>query len=150
MKQSILDAACRGIPIYAECGGFMYLCETLIDPDGAVYPMAGCFPFTVEMNRRLRSLGYREVTLSQPTLLGIAGTAVRGHEFHYSALVEAVAAPEVSTVFSVSPRAGGPPEATGYFIRQTLGSYLHLHFGSNPAAADGFVDSCRQYRKRHP
>ena len=135
-----------GMPIYGECGGFMYLCEELIDQSGRSYPMAGCFPFAARMFLRLKALGYREVALSRDTLLGKAGLTIRGHEFHYSELSRT--SPQVSTAYRISDRAGmnKPPE--GYIFENTLGSYNHLHFGSQPAVAGHFVQHCLNYRSR--
>ena len=147
MREAVRLASRSRMPIYAECGGFMFLCRELIDLDGAAHAMAGCFPFVVRMDRHLRSLGYREVTLTEPTILGEAGARIRGHEFHYSALEGDPASAGVPTVFSVAARTGSPQQRTGYCTARTVGSYLHLHFGSNPAAAGGFVDACRRYHR---
>ncbi|MFZ7124553.1 MAG: cobyrinate a,c-diamide synthase [Desulfobacterales bacterium] len=140
----IRTASMEGMPIYAECGGFMYLCRRLIDADGNTHSMAGCLPFTTRMLPRLKALGYREVTLDRNTVLGPAGRKIRGHEFHYSELTE----PDdsVPTVYSARPREGVSELAKGYQLRRTLGSYVHLHFGSCPEAAEDFVESCRSFR----
>ena len=108
--------------------------------------MAGCFPFAARMFPRLKALGYREVALSRDTLLGKAGLTIRGHEFHYSELSRT--SPQVSTAYRISDRAGmnKPPE--GYIFENTLGSYNHLHFGSQPAVAGHFVQHCLNYRSR--
>ena len=73
-----------GMPIYGECGGFMYLCQELIDKNGMNYPMTGCFPFTTRMFSKLRALGYREINLTRDTVIGRRDLTIRGHEFHYS------------------------------------------------------------------
>ena len=70
LRRAVADAGRDGMPIYAECGGFMYLCKELRDRDGRAHPMCGCFPFTAEMQPRLRTLGYREIRLRNDTLLG--------------------------------------------------------------------------------
>jgi cobyrinic acid a,c-diamide synthase len=93
---------------------------------------------------RLKSLGYREVRLTRDTLLGPVGTVLRGHEFHYSE-VEPHPGP-VDTVYATTARDGSAPAAPGFLARRTLASYVHLHFGSAPAAAAAFVDACRAYR----
>ena len=135
-----------GMPIYGECGGFMYLCEELIDQSGRRYPMTGCFPFAARMFPRLKALGYREIKLIRNTVIGNIGLTIRGHEFHYSELTRSTS--DVLTAYRLSDRAGmnKPPE--GYLIENTLGSYNHLHFGSQPAAAGQFVTHCLDYRLR--
>lgn len=146
MRRRILENSTSGMPIYGECGGFMYLGREIRDTDGHRYPMTGCFPFAARMFPRLRSLGYREIVLTSDTLIGPAGTTLRGHEFHYSALDETPEKEEWQTVYAVSDRLGQPKTREGYQVRRTLGSYVHLHFGSCPDAAGHFVDACRTYR----
>ena len=135
------------MPIFAECGGFMFLCRTrrLADSDQPV-PMAGCFDLDVAMSVRLRSLGYREVTLTRDTVIGNGGDRVRGHEFHYSSVT--ADHETCDQVFLVTSRAGQDVQVTGYQKYQTLGSYLHVHFGSNPAVARTFADRCSDFRQQ--
>jgi cobyrinic acid a,c-diamide synthase len=147
LRREIQKNSRNGMPIYAECGGFMYLGSRIQDTDNRTYPMCGCFPFTTTMFTRLKSLGYREVSLTAETLLGPAGTRIRGHEFHYSGIREAPENEHVETVYAVSDRLGAGTLATGYRVRRTLGSYIHLHFGSRPEAAEHFVAVCRRFRR---
>ncbi|MFO7840278.1 MAG: cobyrinate a,c-diamide synthase, partial [Desulfosalsimonadaceae bacterium] len=84
IRQSIKALAESGMPVYAECGGFMYLCRKLLTRDGTACQMAGVFPFETRMQDRLSALGYREIRLLTDTPLGPAGMIARGHEFHYS------------------------------------------------------------------
>jgi len=144
MLGRIREQSAAGMPIYAECGGFMLLCADLQDLQGRSYPMAGCFPLATRMRPRLKGLGYREVRLSCDTIIGEGGLAIRGHEFHYSELADHAAAP--ATAYRIADRAGVEKPAEGYTVRRTLGSYIHLHFGSAPRAAQAFVDSCRAFR----
>lgn len=144
LRQAVKKASRAGMPIYGECGGFMYLCERLQDIEGKAYPMAGCFPFGTRMLARRKALGYREIRLVEPSPLGPPGLVARGHEFHYSELVPGDV--PVPTVYETTPRVGENRAAEGFRVHNTLGSYIHLHFGSNPAMAIHFVDSCRQFR----
>jgi cobyrinic acid a,c-diamide synthase len=132
------------MPIYGECGGFMYLCEELVDLNNNRYRMTGCFPFATRMFTRLKALGYREITLTRNTVIGNAGLTIRGHEFHYSELVNL--SREVQTAYAVTDRSGMDKAPEGYVINHTLGSYNHLHFGSQPDAARCFVENCLVYR----
>jgi cobyrinic acid a,c-diamide synthase len=144
MLSQIREQSGAGMPIYAECGGFMVLCADLQDLHGRRYPMAGCFPLTTRMWPRLKALGYREVRLSRDTIIGEQGLSIRGHEFHYSELADHAAS--LATVYRIADRTGMERPAEGYMVRRTLGSYIHLHFGSAPRAAQSFVDSCRAFR----
>ena len=146
LKQALKQGAAGGLPIYAECGGLLYLAREIRDLEGCSHPMAGVFPFTVRMLPRLKSLGYREVTLAADTLLGPAGTTARGHEFHYS---EIVGEPEgVPRLYRLTPRRGGAAVSEGYSANRVLASYVHLHFGSNPEVARHLVASCRAYKEK--
>jgi cobyrinic acid a,c-diamide synthase len=148
MRRALLDACRAGMPVLAECGGFMALCQSLTDMEGQVFPMAGCFPFAARMEGRLQSLGYREARFTADTPLGPAGTVARGHEFHYSRLVsgEGEAPGEILPVFGTSDREGGERDCPGWLLGNTLGSYLHLCFRSNPALAAAFAAACRRHR----
>jgi cobyrinic acid a,c-diamide synthase len=126
-------------PIYAECGGLMYLAEALEDFDGATHAMVGLLPATVRMRPRRLSLGYTEVTLRGDTPLGAPGVIARGHEFHYSSL-DPVAA-SVQRVYRLR-RHGGEERDEGYRVGNALLSYVHLHFASNPDLARNFVATC--------
>jgi len=88
MREAVLAFAGSGRPVYAECGGLMYLAEALEDLDGVRHPMVGLLPATVRMRPRRLSLSYTEVTLQAASPLGPSGTVARGHEFHFSTLDE--------------------------------------------------------------
>jgi len=148
LRKQILEKSRQEMPVYGECGGFMYLCREMGDRAGNIFPMVGCFPFRTLMYPRLKSLGYREITLSRPAVIGNAGLCARGHEFHYSGIVADLEKMQMKKVFSVSARTGLRQENTGYQINQTLGSYIHLHFGSEPEVAESFVENCLTYQYR--
>jgi len=146
LRDRIKEKSDDGMPIYGECGGFMYLCEALLDQNGNRYPMAGCFPFTTAMFPRLKALGYREITLTRDTIIGNQGLTIRGHEFHYSELNKR--AQEVKSAYRISDRLGLDKPPDGYLVNRTLGSYNHLHFGSQPEAAKHFVENCLTYQRQ--
>lgn len=143
IRQQIKEKSDNGIPIYGECGGFMYLCEKLCAVDGKQYPMTGCFPFAIKMLPRLKSLGYREITLNCDTIIGKRGQIIRGHEFHYSEIT-ANNTKNIKTVYKISTRTGIDKTNEGYQINRTLGSYIHLHFGSFSPVTMNFVKSCSE------
>ena len=142
LRSQVLASSRQGMPIYAECGGLMYLCKELTDMDGRVHPMTGCFSFSTRMLQRLKTLGYREITLKNDTILGQAGQKIRGHEFHYSEIIVPAAVP---CVYTVTSRFGESQLEEGFQVDNTLGSYIHLHFGSQPNAAAAFVRACLQH-----
>ena len=145
LRHEIKDRSDKGMPIYGECGGFMYLCQAIRDFSSSTFPMTGCFPYTAVMLDKLRSLGYREITLSENTVIGKKGDVARGHEFHYSKISENGTE---ETVYRVTARAGGQGMREGYAVKRTLGSYIHLHFGSRPETGRDFVSSCMDYKTK--
>lgn len=145
MRRDIKEFCETGRPVYAECGGFMYLMNDIITGRGR-YAMCGVFPIRAEMDERYRALGYREITTSDATLLGSTGTVGRGHEFHYS-FIQKEAREEISaipSVYSMTGRKGAIEGPEGFLLGRTLGSYVHLHFGSRPDMATSFVQACRE------
>jgi cobyrinic acid a,c-diamide synthase len=151
MREAVKAFAVAGHPVYAECGGLLYFAEALEDEAGGLQPMVGLLPTVGRMAPKRLTLGYAEVEVTRETLLGPPGTGARGHEFHASR-IEAV--PEwVPRAYTVRMSRGGPPRAEGYLIGETLMSYVHLHFGSNPAVADHVVrhvDARRRGRLDEP
>jgi cobyrinic acid a,c-diamide synthase len=139
-RQMVKAFAESGRPVYAECGGLMYLAESLTDGQGATWPMVGLLPATVTMQRTHLSIGYREVELTASSLLGPAGTRARGHEYHCSTL--GPVPDSVPRAYVVSNGRGGLPWLEGYVVGRALMSYVHLHWGSNPALAANFVAAC--------
>jgi cobyrinic acid a,c-diamide synthase len=143
IRSAVRAFADAGRPIYAECGGLMYLAEALQDLDGTTHPMVGLLPAIVRMRPRRLSLSYTEVTLQGSSLLGPSGTVARGHEFHYSSIDPV---PEsVRRVYRLHRRRGDEC-AEGYQIGNALLSYVHLHFASNPPMAASFVRACAEAR----
>ncbi len=149
MRRQIKEKSDRGMPIYGECGGFMYLCSNIIGMDDAstIYPMTGCFPFTAAMSKKMRSLGYREITLEADCPVGKKGDTLKGHEFHYSSLIDETLDGEgIQCIYNTTARAGKKISLQGYQKGNTLGSYMHIHFGSHPDAAGHFVSSCIEFK----
>jgi cobyrinic acid a,c-diamide synthase len=142
LRSQVLASSLKGMPIYAECGGLMYLCRELTDMDGRIHPMTGCFSFSTRMLQHLKTLGYREITLKKDTILGQADQKIRGHEFHYSEIIPPADAPGT---YAVTSRFGESMVTEGFQVNNTLGSYIHLHFGSQPNAAAAFVRACLQH-----
>ena len=107
-------------PILAECGGMLYLLESLTDTQGQVAAMAGLMPGQARMGDRLANLGMHEIALPEG--------ALRGHSFHYSRLETPL------TPLAVSQARRGHGSEPAYRLGSLLASYLHLYFPSNPRA----------------
>ncbi len=175
MLKAIYDWSQAGMPIYAECGGLMYLSRGIYNKDNRFFKMCGVFPFetSIRLNRR-SFLGYRETVLKEDCILGYKGSVLRGHEFHYSEIVKGQAegtfpdlriersgvpaggassesglSPSarggiINKIYSVKDNNGESREDEGYSFKNTLASYIHLHFGSNPRIADNFINFIRR------
>lgn len=146
MRRSLCEAAAADVPIYAECGGYMYLTEKLVDFDGKEHAMAGIIPAAVQMNRKLQMVGYVEAELCCDTILGARGRKLHGHEFHFSTELPQEGADE-TRAFTFTRMRNGARYAAGYAKGAVLASYLHLHFAGCPEAAEAFVKACRSKRK---
>jgi len=140
MRSAIAAWARGGGMVYAECGGFMYLCEELIDLDGKAHAMAGVFPAAVRMQSRLSRLGYRQPCLNMDCLWGKKGEVLHGHEFHYS-VIERMA-PDVETIYQLED---GRKE--GFKVGNAVGGYIHLHFGRTEKNVDAFYNYIMQAQK---
>jgi cobyrinic acid a,c-diamide synthase len=148
MLAAIRAAINAGMPVYAECGGFIYLTKGVMDPvngTGNRHDLVGTFPALTQMLPRRRALGYREVAFTAPTILGPAGTVARGHEFHYSEMTPMTS--KVRRAYQVRKH-GVNLGTEGFRYKNCLASYIHLHFGSNPALATNFVASCRKHTRK--
>jgi cobyrinic acid a,c-diamide synthase len=132
MREAIRSFSRSGKPVYAECGGFMYLTTSIIDVEGRKYPMVGVYPVASTMEKRLRRLGYRQVEMQADTLLGSTGKFCYGHEFHYSEIDDMPA--EIGRGYILDDG-----RAEGYLQDNTLAGYVHLHWGRTPEAARCFV-----------
>ncbi|TSK04574.1 MAG: cobyrinate a,c-diamide synthase [Geobacter sp.] len=144
MRQAILSAVERDMPVYAECGGFIYLTNGVAADEGN-HSLVGIFPVQTRMLPRRKALGYREVELLADAPVGKKGAVARGHEFHYSEMEEVPQ--RFERLYRVS-RKGIALGLEGYRYRNCLASYIHLHFGSAPGIARDFVGHCRAYRTR--
>jgi len=143
MLQSVREFCQSGRPVYAECGGLMYLAGHVEAKDGGRFPMAGVLPFATRMLPRLRSLGYVAVTLTDDSLWGRKGSVGRGHEFHYSEMI-GPADDGWDEVYAKKFSRGRPSGSGGYRKGNVLASYVHLHFASRPEVADYLVTKCKE------
>ncbi len=141
MIAAMRHAAQVGMPIYGECGGYLWLGESLTDMQGHPYPALDLLPMKARMQSRLH-LGYRWVEAVRDTLLLRKGECGRGHEFHYSVVEDGS---RTDAAFHVGRTSGATEKSEGYAKDNLLGSYIHLHFDSNPAIAANFVAACRQW-----
>ena len=140
MRRAIQEFAEDWGPIYAECGGLMYLTSHLIDFDGMAYDMVNVIPASVTMSRTTMTLGYRSLEVTESCILGEKGTSVRGHEFHYSSLRSQSDLRHVGELTDAQGRGRGQD---GIRSGNVIALYTHLHFKSQPTIARSLVQAAR-------
>ena len=144
MLAAFQKAKAKKIPLYAECGGFMYLTQYLTDFNGEKFPMAAVIPGSCQMNQRLQTVGYVEAVLQHDSILGEKGTQLRGHEFHFSSQT----AEEYPWGLSFTKLRNGQQYPGGFANDHIMASYLHVHFAGNLEAAAYFIGTCEKYAQK--
>lgn len=146
MLASIRQAHHLGMPIYAECGGFMYLCREIVGFAGDSYPMVNLIPAVCSMEKKLQMVGYVQATAFVDNLFCESGDALKGHEFHFSKMLydNEQAFP---FAFEFEKMRSGAKYPGGFAEKNLLASYLHLHFAGNKPSARRFIDKCLEFRK---
>jgi cobyrinic acid a,c-diamide synthase len=143
MRDAVRTAAAAGMPIYAECGGLMYLAKELI-VDGASYPMTGVLDLVVEQTARPQGHGYVDAEVDRPNPFFEPGSRLRGHEFHYSRVV---AGRDVGASTLRLHRGMGVGAARDGLVQGRIwASYMHLHALGVPSWVDSFVSLARTYQ----
>ena len=143
VKQQLQKLITRNIPVYAECGGLMYLCDRLIDLQGKIWDMVGVIPTTATMTPRL-TLGYRQVFPLNNSSLS-QSFSFWGHEFHRSKLT-AIASQPLWQIKSYSPHS--KKVAEGWQIGNVSASYIHLHFGESQNLLKNWLNCCRDFKNQ--
>ncbi len=144
MRTAIRAAAETNMPIYAECGGLMYLTESLRDQEGNIFPMVGMLPGQSAMTRRL-TLGYRTIQGNSDSWLWRDNEPMRGHEFHYSVWQRDVQLAPACTILADEWQT--EPRTEGAQVRHVIASYVHLHFLAYPVLAERFVTAAVAWQK---
>jgi len=127
MRESVRRSVASGLPTVAECGGFLYLQQTLEDDSGTAWPMAGVLPGAGFRTDRLQRFGYKELLPETDSLLFRAGERVPAHEFHYWDCTEY-----------------GP-----VLTENMYAAFPHLHFGGELPLAERFVERTARWREEH-
>lgn len=150
MLNDIREFAYNNKPIYAECGGLMFLSQEIQRVNGERFPMLGLIRGKVRMGEKLKALGYVEVVTETKTIFGEAGLRFRGHQFRYSDFEinqSESKTQELGLVYKLRKRRGNEVSEEGYQSRSILASYVHAHWASNPTMPQNFVQSCAEARR---
>ena len=146
MRQHIRQKAAEGMPVFAECGGFLYLCNSLAGTDGTAHAMTGFFAADARMTSQLGPFGYVTLTAEKDTFIGPKGMQLLAHEFHYSTTGDngnAFTARKAGGKSWACVHASGPEERLRIFA-----GFPHFHFRGNRELAVAFIRACRQFREK--
>lgn len=141
LRAEIFHAAESGLPIFAECGGFMYLMRNLVDFGGKSFEMCGVFDGAAMMTNKLQTVGYVEAEILRDCVIGRAGEKFWAHEFHFS-----TAEASDEKIFRCKKLRTGTEYFAGNVKKNVVASYLHVHFAGCPTLAKNFIDACKNYR----
>lgn len=145
MRGSVYDFAESGRPVYAECGGLMFLGKSIITKEGGEYDMVDFLPVKTRMMKKFQALGYVENEIIRDNPFGRKGTILRGHEFHHS---KAEVLDKVDYAYKVIRGKGIQDRKDGIVKKSTLAGYLHLHVLSYPEWATNFLNAANSNKER--
>jgi cobyrinic acid a,c-diamide synthase len=135
----------KGLPVYAECGGFMYLGKSLV-VDGKTYPMVGAIPLAFVLKKRPQGHGYTVLEVSEANPYYRLGEILKGHEFHYSKPVF-TGGDNMDFVFKVCRGHGVDGEREGLCKKNVLATFTHIHAAGNPKWAKGLFKVASEHRR---
>jgi len=142
--RSIKDAAENGLPIYAECGGLIYLGRSLT-VDGKIYPMASVLPIDFVLEKKPQAHGYTVLEANSASPFLDKGVIIKGHEFHYSRPTNTDNLQP--TAYRMTRGHGLDGIGDGYVYKNVLAAYTHLHALATPGWAEAMVKKATEYRK---
>ena len=142
MRTCIRDAVLRGMPVVAECGGFLYLQKSLRDGSGREWPMAGALPGQGYPTGSLRRFGYLTLTAEADSLLFRAGEQIPAHEFHYWDSTDCGAG-------IPAKKENGQNWRCGFLTETMYAAFPHLHWGGSIPMARRFVDAAAGWKEKH-
>ena len=136
----------KGLPVYAECGGLMYLGESLVIGDKS-YPMVGALPLRFILEKKPQGHGYTIFEVDRPNPFYPVGETLKGHEFHYSKAVM-TGEEDVNLVFKINRGYGVDGRRDGVCKKNLLATYSHVHAAGNTLWAKGLVKAALDYREK--
>lgn len=145
-RESIKQAVEKGLPVYAECGGLMYLGEILIVGEKH-YPMVGAVPLTFLLDEKPQGHGYTMLEVTKRNPYFPVGAVLKGHEFHYSRVVGSPSG-QLDTVFKVLRGHGLDGKRDGLCKKNLLATYTHLHAGGNSQWGRGLFQAALSYARQ--
>ncbi|OGW37955.1 MAG: cobyrinic acid a,c-diamide synthase [Nitrospirae bacterium RBG_13_39_12] len=146
LRKSIKQAAEDGLPIYAECGGLMYLAEELIW-EGKKYPMVNIFPIVIGVSKKPHGHGYTIIEINAPNPYFNTGQILHGHEFHYSYVFNLDEKDSISFCFKMKRGQGIVNKMDGLCYKNVLATYTHIHALGTVEWISSFINTAIRYKK---
>ncbi len=146
-KESLRIAVEKGLPVYAECGGLMYLGKSLI-LNQKEYPMTGIFPIVFDLEKKPQAHGYTVIKVNRANPYFPKGCTLKGHEFHYSRILEFRKGKKIHMAFNVLRGKGIKNSMDGICYNNVLAAYTHLHALSSKEWGKGMMKCARDHKKR--
>jgi len=144
-RSELKNLAEAGLPIYAECGGLMYLGKEIVLEDAA-YPMVGVLPVVFGLSKKPKGHGYTMVTVDGKNPFYPEGMEIRGHEFHYSWVASFEESADCRLVFSMKRGTGFLNHRDGVCYKNILATYTHIHASGTPEWARALVRNAVEFR----
>jgi len=145
-RDSVKSAVDAGLPVYAECGGLMFLCRGIRHRE-KLHPMVGVFPFEISLGPKPQGHGYTVMECVIPNPFFPEGTTIRGHEFHYSRIAGQLDPDSCRFVFKLKKGHGIVAGWDGICYKNVLAGYSHLHAAGNELWADAMVAVAGSYKR---
>ncbi len=150
-RDSLRKAVERGLPVYAECGGLMYLGESLVI-DGRTYPITGIFPFSFSLEKKPQAHGYSIAEVQKANPYYQEGAVLKGHEFHYSRVINPEAVSEFNArniyfAFGMKRGEGITDKLDGLCYKNVLATYTHTHALGTPEWTSGMIKMAEEYKR---
>jgi cobyrinic acid a,c-diamide synthase len=146
LRDSVKTAVEAGLPVYAECGGLMFLCRGIRHRE-KLHPMVGVFPFEIILGTKPQGHGYTVMECVTPNPFYPKGTILRGHEFHYSRIAGRLDPDSFPFVFRLSKGHGIVAGWDGICYKNVLAGYSHLHAAGNELWADAMIAAAGSYKR---
>jgi len=148
MNQEMIESLKRlvddGFPVYAECGGLMYLARD-VEWKGNKYSLSGILPISIQMNNKPQGHGYCEAIVDKKNPFYKICTIIKGHEFHYSNITEYE--PELKSALSIKRGVGCFNKRDGIIYKNVFASYLHIHALATAQWVEGMITSAGNYKR---
>lgn len=144
-RKSVRDLAEKGLPVYAECGGLMFLGES-IRVGNKEYPMVGLLPVSFEMQKKPQAHGYTIAEVDKQNPFYPTGTVLHGHEFHYSAVRKIHLSESMNTALKMIRGKGIEQKRDGICYKNTFAAYMHIHALGAPLWGEGLIRKAVEYK----